>query len=65
MIVIPAIDLKEGRCVRLLQGRMDQESVYSEDPVGMAEHWESKGREEAPRGRSQRSGDRESRSIDP
>jgi len=43
MIVIPAIDLKEGRCVRLLQGRMDQESVYSEDPVGMAEHWESKG----------------------
>jgi len=43
MIVIPAIDLKEGRCVRLTQGRMDRESVYSEDPVGMAEHWESKG----------------------
>ncbi len=43
MIVIPAIDLKEGRCVRLTQGRMDQESVYSEDPVGMAKHWESKG----------------------
>src|SRR4030043_1821500 len=43
MIVIPAIDLKEGRCVRLVQGRMDQESVYSEDPVGMARHWESKG----------------------
>jgi phosphoribosylformimino-5-aminoimidazole carboxamide ribotide isomerase len=43
MIVIPAIDLKEGRCVRLLQGRMDQESVFSEDPVGMAEHWEFKG----------------------
>ena len=43
MIVIPAIDLKEGRCVRLTQGRMDQESVYSEDPVGMAAHWESKG----------------------
>ncbi|NWF94308.1 MAG: 1-(5-phosphoribosyl)-5-[(5-phosphoribosylamino)methylideneamino]imidazole-4-carboxamide isomerase [Syntrophaceae bacterium] len=45
MIVIPAIDLKEGRCVRLSQGRMDQESVYSEDPVGMARHWESKGAE--------------------
>ena len=43
MIVIPAIDLKDGRCVRLSQGRMDQESVYSEDPVGMARHWESKG----------------------
>lgn len=43
MIVIPAIDLKEGRCVRLTQGRMDRESVYSEDPVGMAGHWESKG----------------------
>jgi len=43
MIVIPAIDLKDGRCVRLSQGRMDQESVYSENPVGMAKHWESKG----------------------
>ena len=43
MIVIPAIDLKDGRCVRLSQGKMDQESVYSEDPVGMAKHWESKG----------------------
>jgi phosphoribosylformimino-5-aminoimidazole carboxamide ribotide isomerase len=43
MIIIPAIDLKEGRCVRLVQGRMDRESVYSEDPVGMAKHWESKG----------------------
>ncbi len=43
MIVIPAIDLKEGRCVRLTQGRMDRESVYSEDPVGMARHWESNG----------------------
>ncbi|OGP89730.1 MAG: 1-(5-phosphoribosyl)-5-[(5-phosphoribosylamino)methylideneamino]imidazole-4-carboxamide isomerase [Deltaproteobacteria bacterium RBG_16_48_10] len=43
MMVIPAIDLKEGRCVRLSQGRMDQESVYSEDPVGMARRWESKG----------------------
>jgi len=45
MIVIPAVDLKDGRCVRLSQGRMDQESVYSEDPVQMAKHWESKGAE--------------------
>jgi len=45
VIIIPAVDLKDGRCVRLSQGRMDQESVYSEDPVQMAEHWESKGAE--------------------
>ncbi|MGZ3604620.1 MAG: 1-(5-phosphoribosyl)-5-[(5-phosphoribosylamino)methylideneamino]imidazole-4-carboxamide isomerase [Thermodesulfobacteriota bacterium] len=43
MIVIPAVDLKDGRCVRLSQGRMDQESVYSEHPVEIAKHWESKG----------------------
>ena len=45
MIIIPAVDLKEGRCVRLSQGRMDQESVYSEHPVEMAERWVSKGAE--------------------
>lgn len=45
MMVIPALDLKDGRCVRLSQGRMDQESVYSENPVQMAVHWESKGAE--------------------
>ena len=45
MMVIPALDLKEGRCVRLSQGRMDQESIYSEDPLQMARHWESKGAE--------------------
>jgi phosphoribosylformimino-5-aminoimidazole carboxamide ribotide isomerase len=45
MIIIPALDLKEGRCVRLSQGRMDQESVYSENPVQMAKHWQSKGAE--------------------
>jgi len=43
VIVIPAVDLKDGKCVRLSQGRMDQESVYSENPVQMAKHWESKG----------------------
>ncbi|MBS3905527.1 MAG: 1-(5-phosphoribosyl)-5-[(5-phosphoribosylamino)methylideneamino]imidazole-4-carboxamide isomerase [Syntrophaceae bacterium] len=45
MIVIPAIDLKDGRCVRLSQGRMDQETIYSENPIEMAKHWESKGAE--------------------
>jgi phosphoribosylformimino-5-aminoimidazole carboxamide ribotide isomerase len=45
MLIIPAIDLKDGRCVRLSQGRMDQETIYSENPVEMAKHWESKGAE--------------------
>ncbi len=45
MIVIPAIDLKGGRCVRLIQGRMDSESVYSNDPVAMARRWASEGAE--------------------
>jgi phosphoribosylformimino-5-aminoimidazole carboxamide ribotide isomerase len=45
VIVIPAIDLKEGRCVRLVQGRMDQESVFSEDPLRMAKQWEEEGAE--------------------
>lgn len=45
MIVIPAIDLKDGRCVRLLQGRMDLETVYSENPIEMARYWVSKGAE--------------------
>ncbi len=39
MLVIPAIDIKEGRCVRLLQGRMSQETVYSEAPEEMAMKW--------------------------
>jgi phosphoribosylformimino-5-aminoimidazole carboxamide ribotide isomerase len=45
MLVIPAIDLKDGKCVRLVQGRMDQETVYAEDPVEMARHWVSEGAE--------------------
>ncbi len=45
MIIIPAIDLKDGKCVRLSQGRMDQETIYSANPVEMAIHWESKGAE--------------------
>ncbi len=43
MVIIPAIDLKDGRCVRLLQGDMDAETVYSDDPVMMATQWEAQG----------------------
>ena len=43
MFVIPAIDLKEGRCVRLLQGRKEDATVYSDDPVATALKWESMG----------------------
>ena len=43
MVVIPAIDLKGGKCVRLTQGRKDSETVYSENPVSIARLWESKG----------------------
>lgn len=39
MLLIPAIDIKNGRCVRLRQGRMDQETIYGEDPVAMAGRW--------------------------
>jgi len=39
MLLIPAIDLKGGRCVRLRQGRMDDETVYSDDPLAVAERW--------------------------
>ena len=43
MLLIPAIDLKDGHCVRLKQGDMDQATVFSEDPVSMARTWQSKG----------------------
>jgi phosphoribosylformimino-5-aminoimidazole carboxamide ribotide isomerase len=43
MLIIPAIDLKDGRCVRLQQGRMDSATVFSEDPVAMARHWSGEG----------------------
>ncbi len=39
MLLIPAIDLKDGKCVRLRQGRMDDETIFSDDPVAMAERW--------------------------
>ena len=39
MLLIPAIDLKDGKCVRLRQGRMDDATVFSDDPVAMAGQW--------------------------
>lgn len=39
MLLIPAIDLKEGKCVRLRQGKMDDETIFSDDPVAMAGRW--------------------------
>lgn len=39
MLVIPAIDLKDGQCVRLKQGRMDDATSYGDDPVAMAARW--------------------------
>ncbi len=39
MLVIPAIDIKDGKCVRLRQGRMDDATVFGDDPVTMAERW--------------------------
>jgi phosphoribosylformimino-5-aminoimidazole carboxamide ribotide isomerase len=42
-LLIPAIDLKEGRCVRLRQGRMDDATVFSDDPVAVALEWQARG----------------------
>ena len=39
MLIIPAIDLKDGQCVRLRQGLMDDSTVFSDDPVAMARRW--------------------------
>ena len=43
MLIIPAIDLKDGRCVRLKQGDMATATVFGEDPVAMAKHWAAQG----------------------
>ena len=45
MIVFPAIDLRRGKCVRLRQGSPEAETVFSDDPVAMAEHWATQGAE--------------------
>ncbi|MES2938410.1 MAG: 1-(5-phosphoribosyl)-5-[(5-phosphoribosylamino)methylideneamino]imidazole-4-carboxamide isomerase [Pseudomonadota bacterium] len=43
MLLIPAIDLKDGHCVRLKQGDMDQATIFSEDPAAMARNWLARG----------------------
>jgi len=43
MLLIPAIDLKDGRCVRLRQGDLDDATVFSEDPASMATRWLEQG----------------------
>ena len=45
MLIIPAIDIKDGQCVRLYQGEMDKETVYFESPVEAARHWVEQGAE--------------------
>ncbi|MFQ6059211.1 MAG: 1-(5-phosphoribosyl)-5-[(5-phosphoribosylamino)methylideneamino]imidazole-4-carboxamide isomerase [Anaerolineae bacterium] len=43
MIIFPAIDLRQGRCVRLVQGRIEDETVYSDDPLAVAQRWVAEG----------------------
>ena len=45
MIIIPAIDIKDGKCVRLSQGKFDRVTTYGDDPVRMAQNWMAKGAE--------------------
>ena len=46
MIILPAIDLKDGKCVRLRQGRADEVTVYGDDPAAQAKDWREQGGEE-------------------
>ena len=43
MLIIPAIDIKNGKCVRLSQGKMDEETIYSEDPLEISDKWIEQG----------------------
>jgi phosphoribosylformimino-5-aminoimidazole carboxamide ribotide isomerase len=43
MIIFPAIDIRGGRCVRLVQGLADQETVYGDDPAAMGQRWQAEG----------------------
>ena len=45
MLIIPAVDIKNGQCVRLLQGRKEDETVFSDDPAAMAQKWARAGAE--------------------
>lgn len=46
MVILPAIDLKDGKCVRLRQGRADEVTVYGDDPAAQARDWREQGGEE-------------------
>lgn len=43
MIIIPAIDIRGGNCVRLVQGRLEQETIFSKEPVFVAKLWQAQG----------------------
>src|SRR5262244_1903401 len=43
--IVPAVDVKGGRCVRLLQGKADAETVFGDDPVSIARRWQAEGAE--------------------
>lgn len=45
MLILPAIDLRNGKCVNLLQGRPDEETIFSNQPVTMAQQWQEEGAE--------------------
>ena len=45
MIIIPAIDIRQGNCVMLQQGKIADETIFSKDPVFMAKLWRAKGAE--------------------
>lgn len=45
MLIIPAIDIRDGKCVRLFKGEFHRETIYSDDPVGMAKRWVQEGAE--------------------
>ncbi|MCZ6680987.1 MAG: 1-(5-phosphoribosyl)-5-[(5-phosphoribosylamino)methylideneamino]imidazole-4-carboxamide isomerase [Candidatus Poribacteria bacterium] len=45
MLILPAIDLRNGKCVNLVQGRADEETIFSDQPVEMAKRWQAEGAE--------------------
>jgi len=45
MLILPAIDLRNGKCVNLVQGRAEEETIFSDQPIEMAKRWEADGAE--------------------
>ena len=45
MLILPAIDLRNGKCVNLVQGRAEEETIFSDQPIEMAKRWEAEGAE--------------------